>query len=260
MIMSTDGHTFTTERPAAAPEKRRIAAGEIDLPIIYRDCSILNLAIPVDAERVCRLLAGPRITPISMRGRTTMLVTVFEYRDSSVGAYNELSIGFPVRTDLARGLESLGIWVHYLPVTTEIARSAGREIWGYPKWVGEIAWQRTSRTIRVHLPNELELEANLGPRSTVPAPRMRFPFTSFTLKEGRLIRTTIRADAHLHATRGRTCRVEAIGEGRIARVLRTLGADRAKVGFALWSEDFKARLPAGRDLGPSPDLIEPRGV
>ncbi|MBI2891942.1 MAG: acetoacetate decarboxylase family protein [Deltaproteobacteria bacterium] len=229
-------------------EPRKTSAGEVLLPILYRDASMMNVLYRVPLEPVRALVAGAGLEPVAAGSKALLALTVFEYRDSTVGQYNELSVGFVARPR-GSGLKETGIWVHLLPVTTEVARAAGREIWGYPKWVARIDWMRERRSIRASLEGEMELEV---PTGVWPAPSIGLPFTTYTTLDGRLIRTTIRTLASLHGSRARNIELTiSSGDGKVATLLRALdlGATRPLVG--LWSDRFRAVLPAGTDLGPA---------
>lgn len=226
-------------------QPHKTSAGEVLLPILYRDASMVNVVYRVPLEPVHALVAGAGLEPVAMGSKALLALTVFEYRDSTVGQYNELSVGFVARPRGA-GIAATGIWVHLLPVTTEIARAAGKEIWGYPKWVAGIDWARGRSSIRASLEGELELEV---PTGVWPTPSLGLPFTTYTVLDGRLIRTTFRTLAGLHGARGSGIGLTlASGEGKVATLLRALdlGATRPLVG--LWSDSFRAVLPEGVEV------------
>ena len=76
-----------------------------------------------------------------------------EYPDSTIGPYNEIGIGVPCRLDPVLNIPLLpalfdrffavGFYVHYLPVTTQIAYDAGVDVWGLPKFVATIEFEDT---------------------------------------------------------------------------------------------------------------------
>src|SRR5262245_744097 len=122
------------------------SGGTCDLPILYRDASQLGLFFRIDLERARALLRDTTVEPWPILGAAMGAIYAWEYRDSTVGTYNEVGLGIQARRrgtrpSLARlGLDvraqdDQGIWVVSLPVTTEAARAAGVEIWGYPKYV-----------------------------------------------------------------------------------------------------------------------------
>jgi len=75
------------------------------------------------------------------------VIVALEYRDTDIGPYNELLVGFPVTvdrnapvlTELRRfQVQGGSLFIWQLPVTTAIARDLGVEIAGYPKFLADI--------------------------------------------------------------------------------------------------------------------------
>lgn len=121
--------------------------GDVDLPIFYYDATAVYAFFLVDAVNVDRLLAGTGLVAGMRVGKRSLVgVACYEYRDTTVGVYNEVGIAAAV----ARNGETLtlggwpdllrhfsrpeerqhGMYVIDLPVTTAQANAAGREIWG----------------------------------------------------------------------------------------------------------------------------------
>lgn len=127
------------------------------LPIFYYDGTAQTAVFPARLRAVRRLLPDPRFVPARLApGLGAVGVTCFEYRDTDIGPYNELAItiilkdprlgaNLPGRA-LAAGLrdKQLHAWVHHLPVTTEIARVGGVELYNYPKFVGSIDFEQSA--------------------------------------------------------------------------------------------------------------------
>lgn len=121
------------------------------VPIFYYDGTAQTAVFPAKLGALRKLLPDPRFVPARLApGLGAVAFTCFEYRDTDIGPYNELSIAivlnnppfasnFPGRAMLT-GLRSgqLHAWIHHLPVTTEIARFGGIELYNYPKFIGSI--------------------------------------------------------------------------------------------------------------------------
>lgn len=129
----------------------------VKLPIFYYDGTATSAVFPARFGRLRRLMPDPRICPARLApGLGAVAVTCFEYRDTDIGPYNELAISvvlnepwflpnLPGRAILAgqrRG--QMHAWVHHLPVTTEIARAGGVELYNYPKFVGGIDFEQNA--------------------------------------------------------------------------------------------------------------------
>jgi len=134
---------------------KKTVLGEVQLPIYFLDTSSLIAIFRANAEGVAKLLEGTGLSSaLSLAGKPLVFISFYEYRESTVGAYNEVGIAIPVIPegvkrpkngfrDLLRSTdESLIGWhIVNLPVTTELANAAGKEIWGYPKFVTQIPFK-----------------------------------------------------------------------------------------------------------------------
>ncbi len=233
--------------------------GPCELPILYRDGSHFGVFFSVDLERA-RAVVGrdSRVEPWPVLGRAVAAIYVWEYRDSTVGSYGEVGLGVQCRrrgTDpsllrLGRDMgaqDDQGIWVVTLPVTTHAAFVAGTELWRYPKYVTPIETTFVKNEASVRLGDELtlRLERLSGPRLAAQ------PVVTYTAREGRLLRTTIAVDHEVRWGTGLAAHLELRGDGPTASAAGKLGLDRARAVAAFRTDRFRARLPAGVELGPS---------
>src|SRR5262245_12443168 len=68
-----------------------------ELPIVYRDGSWCGLFYLVDMARAVDACSGLDVEPWPIFGRALAAIYAWEYRDSSIGAYNEVGIGIQTR-------------------------------------------------------------------------------------------------------------------------------------------------------------------
>jgi hypothetical protein len=128
-----------------------IAGQQVRLPIFYYDGSSIQAVFAAKLGALRKLMPDPRFCPARIApGLGAVAVTCFEYRDTDIGPYNELAIsvvlnepyfipnlpGLALVSSMRR--RQLHAWVHHLPVTTEIARAAGVDLYNYPKFVAGI--------------------------------------------------------------------------------------------------------------------------
>ena len=130
------------------------SAGEIDMPILYYDCSIAMALFMVDVDRAAALVRDPGLQVLRVAGGKTLVgVAFYEYRQTAIGAYNEVGVAIAVAPTGVRvpalpllsyvkalDRNPLGFHIVDLPVTTEAACAAGREVWSYPKFVSSRGW------------------------------------------------------------------------------------------------------------------------
>lgn len=128
-----------------------IAGQPTAVPIFYYDGTSTSAVFAARLGALRRLMPDPRFRPARLApGLGALAVTCFEYRDTDIGAYNELAISIvlnepwfrpnlPLRAMVSGArTRQLHAWVHHLPVTTEIARVGGVDFYNYPKFVAGI--------------------------------------------------------------------------------------------------------------------------
>lgn len=164
------------------------------LPVFYYDNTSLSVIYSASTAAIKKLLPDPDMHPLEIfPGRALIAFNAFEYRDTDIDPYNEFSISFPmtyghhnipgmsVLAALMRGCFETYVW--QLPVTTEIARWGGVELYGYPKFVADIEFQREGGVIRCHLSHNglaiLTLEGEQLPISTSSS---TFRYKTYSLK------------------------------------------------------------------------------
>lgn len=236
-----------------APAKT--STGTCDLPILYRDASQFGVFFRIDLDRARALLKDRSVEPWPIAGAAMGAIYVWEYRDSTVGSYNELGLGIQARRRGSRpsvlklGLDmraqdDQGIWVVDLPVTTEAAYQAGVDLWGYPKYVTPIETRFEKESAGVRLGDELTL--SIG---SMRGPSRKLPVVTYTARGGKLIRTVIEVGEPVRWGSASSAALRVIGDGPTARSVRALGLDTARPLLAFRTDRFRAILPAGVELG-----------
>ena len=141
-----------------------IAGQPVKVPIFYYDGTAIQAVFAARLGALRRLMPDPRFCPARLApGLGAVAVTCFEYRDTDIGPYNELAIsvvlnepwflgnlpGRALISSLRR--RQLHAWVQHLPVTTEIARAAGVDLYNYPKFIAGIDFEQSEqrRTCRL---------------------------------------------------------------------------------------------------------------
>ncbi len=243
----------------------KTSAGDVVLPILYYQASNFMAMFFTDMRCAQDVIGDAGFTPIRFgNGKALVGVAFYEYRQTSIGAYNEVGVAIaatPQGVSAGRmPLLSLfrhpdnhqtGFHVIDLPVTTAAACAAGREIWGYPKFVTEISFSLKGRTfsgavMEPHGSGEiLELSGKTGP--CLPAPLIS-PILFSTI-QGRTLRTTA-----ITRGGGRLCLPGSIrlrvsdSQHRMAKNLRRLGLNGRKPAFVTCTDRFQLRLNAGATM------------
>lgn len=236
--------------------------GNVDLPVLYYDVSYVCAYFLCDREPVEEILTGTRLNPVLVsRGRTIAGIACFEYRDTSIGAYNEVGLAVPVVPDgvkvpsipMADLLKqpkqrTVGFKVIDLPVTTAAANSAGREIWGYPKFVSDIGFTLDSKKFQCTVAEKGETETimDLSGRfgGGVPCPPMSL--MNYDHVNGQDLKTivNVRGWGTIHSAGSLTLKVLQSGH-HMAQHLRDMGIDGAKPTAVFATTKFQSQLHEG---------------
>jgi hypothetical protein len=252
---------------------RSTSEGAVALPILYHEVANVVALFHVSRDGAEGLLEGTGLAPqLAPDGRALAALSFYEYRRTSIGPYNEVGTTLLVRPQGARpsrlGIAEMfapprwrkgGAYVVDLPVTTAAASAAGREIWGYPKFITDISFRLAGRELACSVfdPDSapqgqreriLALRGRLGPG--LPAPPMGI--VTFSVLDRMLWRTDIdvRGSVMVH-TPGSVQLEVGPSRHRMAENLRTLGLTGTRPILVIETERFQSRLPAGAACSPS---------
>ncbi len=251
--------------------------GPVQLPILYHRTRNINAFFMVDTQAVQAALkavgAGRLQTTCNWGGKTLVALACYEYQDTSIGVYNEIGLAVPVvragvQPRLSHWMQTLrdvddpgrevAFYVLHLPVDTEAACAAGREIWGLPKFVTPIDYGRQDREVDVVLfdpaqPQRrdqaiLRLTGQLG--ASVPGPTL-CPLL-YSQVGGRWLKTTVNARGGGQVYAGRKLQLRVGPSAHpMAQTLRALGLDGARPWLVLDTDRFQSRLNKGQEM-PNP--------
>ncbi len=240
--------------------------GDVTLPIFYFDVSALLAVFSVHTVDVEAQLFAAELRPMRLPGgRTPLVLAWFEYRATTIGSYNEVAVavGCYHRTERRQPsvlIDALlpavrrggGFHVLDLPVTTPAACAAGRELWGYPKFVTEIplSFGRARFEGAVLEPGTasplVRLAGGWGAGPVVPA----FDWVLFSRRQERSLKTTVDIDARMRTLRPRHMKLQVgASEHPMAQRLRRLGLHGASPLLVQQALSFRSRLNRGSELG-----------
>jgi hypothetical protein len=123
----------------------------IGLPVEVRRAGQWGAQYLVPAAAAQRIV-GPSGLEVTgpVPGRALVALAVCRYDDTDLDPYHEVAVSFVVRphdapprpTQAQRTREfftgAIGAYIHRLPVDQAFTCAAGRDIWGFPKWVTSI--------------------------------------------------------------------------------------------------------------------------
>ena len=214
----------------------------ISLPVEVRRAGQWGVQYLVPATAAQRIVepTGLEVTgPVP--GMALMALAVCRYDDTDLDPYHEVAVSFVVRPhDAPRGPSAaqrareflsgaIGAYIHRLPVDQEFSCTAGRDIWGFPKWVTTIeidepadrsARSGTGTTVRLVDDGIHVLSLTIAAGGRVRLPSNAPP--SYSFRDGVLRRTAWATSAEGVAGRpgGATL---VLGDHPMADELRSLG-------------------------------------
>lgn len=183
------------------------SAGPVGLPIIYRDATAVYAFFAASRRAAADRIADRGLKPaLVLGGRAVIGVACYEYRDTTIGAYNEVGVAVPAVPQDGQGVPAsladllraparrqLGMVVLELPVTTTLAWAAGRELWGYPKFVTPIDFAMPPGELRCTVRDPdgkgdiMTIGGALTPGVGIPP----FSFWNYDRLDGRNLKTAI---------------------------------------------------------------------
>ena len=255
---------FRKDILANAPASRSFTLGghQFKVPIHYRRLDCFFAIFGADTDALKRLLPSLRLRPIPIwPGRSLLALNAFNYLDTDIGPYGEFSVGIPCSLARPAKWPAFGIYIHRLPVTSELGKVAGIEVWGYPKFVCEMQFQNTGMVNSVKLSRDgktiLELsikKAGLGIGAAVN-------LNTFTVKDGVILQTRIMSSSVVRVSPNGLAALK-LGDHEMAAELAALNLAKRPLGTGDLL-DANMLLPLGNPAGPihrvsGPDPISPQ--
>jgi hypothetical protein len=258
MALRRRGRFFDWDGPADPVVD--IGVAEVELPIRYWRTDCFQAVFTADYEAVRDYLPSDRLHPVRVTAsQAAVAIAAYNYLETSVGPYGEIGISplvtldkpWPPLLPLASGVfRGLSGFVAHLPVTSRIAREAGRRIWGYPKFVADMDFDIAPERQRVAMSEGgrdiLALEVRRRGRVALETA----PLTTYTVLDGRLVRTTIPTRGYVATAIGPRGGELILGDHPVGRELAGLGIG----GRPLVTRGYLSHsviLPAGAGIGPA---------
>jgi hypothetical protein len=206
---------------------------ELHVPVFYQDFRFISATLPAPISKITALLPSERLKPYRITPwQGAMTITAYQYRESDIGPYNEVSISIPVTIDKQTPLFTGSLrkapqvplsYSHHLPVTTEIARVVGAEFAGYPKFIADIKFSEEDKwlTCELKVDNQkiLTMRGRKLPTQQVP----RFRVNPITFRKGYFLRSElVISERQMGNTKNKENVSIKLGEHQIAKELKDL--------------------------------------
>ncbi len=194
---------------------------EVTIPVEVRSARSWFASFSVPTATAAGIVGPAGLVPATMPGGRSMLSLAFvRYIDGDLDPYNEFAVAFLVADPT--GGKGKGAYIHRLPVDQEFTCAAGREIWGFPKFVTPIEINEELRADRARLTVDGATAVSMTIRHGVRAPMRSTALDAFSFADGVLRRTRWELRGQGSRMRLGGASVE-LGTGEIADELRSLG-------------------------------------
>lgn len=245
-----------------------VAGREITFPVPVVSASISGAAFLGKAAVARRLIAGGAQSavldaagaePVALPGgRTPVVVIHVRYHDvpgNVLGAYHEVGLAFQVKVP---GVGTR-VHIHELPVDQDFTLAAGNELWGFPKWKGDMVGTAggaldDARLGAVGSGGASGIEIRLDTRRGIPLPgNQSIGMNCIQVLGGEPVLVGAQAavsGGRIRPAGGATISVAAgAGDGdthvaRFAEAVRALGLTRARALATFSFDNFTAEFPA----------------
>jgi hypothetical protein len=206
--------------PGVKFEDVEVSGRRFRFPVHYYDFPRISGVFPASAVKVWGMLPSTRLMPVQPKpGMAVVSMTAFEYRNvAGLAPYNEFSISVAVLYE--KGLP--GLYVVHLPVTTEEARVAGVEVYGYPKFIAEITFEESAEARRCRVRADGKDIVTLEVKKIV-AEAQSIDYYTYTVKDKQLLRTLLQFKGQWGTSRVPGGASHILGDHPIAKQLGDLG-------------------------------------
>ncbi len=182
----------------------QITGGSVEVPILYKDVFAIGASFIAPVLPLKNLLPTSKLVPLQvLPGKGLLTFMAFDYRDTSIGPYKEFAIAIPARYEpgfniplfpvLRMGASlSFEAYVWQLPLTSELGLNAGKDLWGFPKFLAEIEFSEAEKSVMCSLSEEGEHILTLEVRLSNAKLKSYFDLNTYTEKDDKLLLTRSR--------------------------------------------------------------------
>jgi Acetoacetate decarboxylase (ADC) len=147
------------------------------LPVSATQSPALMAGFFCDYEKANAMLPGNELHPVKVSGKAVFMVTVIDYRHTTIGKYIEYSIALAVTRGskpapallpvMLMKTYKTGQYILDLPVSSEISVKGGKGIWGMPKHKANLDFIETDNLVSA----QYELDGQFAFRIEIDRPK-----------------------------------------------------------------------------------------
>lgn len=190
------------------------------LPVAAHNSPALMAIFPINPEKAKSFLPQG-IHPFRLWQKALLVVTVIDYRETTIGKYIEYSIAIacthgakpalPLLPALLPGVFKLGQYVVDLPVSSEISVKGGKGIWGMPKHQGQLNFLISANKVssQYDLDGKLVAYIEIEPPTFTGIP-VKTRASNYCAFRGMLMKSDILLDTHFGVRLGQSAKARFV--------------------------------------------------
>ena len=238
---------------------------DINFPVDFRDVHYIAHTYTSSFDAVNKKLEGTNLKAgLIFNGAPLVAIGLIEYKDSDLGAYNEVIIAIPVVPKEAKsGLlnwidlygslkkRNLGQYIIHIPVTSQKSMDAGIDLWGYPKIVRKIEHGFQNNKVSSGIWNAdgdkkiIEFSGSLG----IGIPIISMDLMTYSFQDGVMLKTTVDVNSNMKWRPFADIQIVANDTtDPMCKDIIELGISNKKPLFTIEATKFKAKFNKGLKL------------
>lgn len=209
----------------------------VHCPLFYYDTMRLSVLYQAPMDKLKALLPSGRMHPYRLTpGSGVLAISVMEFKDTDIGPYNEVAIAIPLTLDkptplftgiLRKSPAEPHMFIHQLPLTTEIARDLGVDLANYPKFLTDISFEKGDEWISCRLAEGNDHILTLTGRVLAQQKTSHTRTHYLTVRGGRILRSESTGGAGMAGWSRNAADVRLeLGNHPIAQELKSMGLGR----------------------------------
>lgn len=164
-----------------------VNGNKFNIPIRYRRVDTYLALYTANIKVIKDMLPSKRLKPLRfINGKGMVCFNAFNYIENDLGQYGELSISFPCICFHNKKLYT-GIYIHSLPVSTDLACAAGRHVWGFPKFTCDMEHENSPLYQGITLKDNDDLIMNFRVKKRGYGFSVARDFNTFTILNDEII-------------------------------------------------------------------------
>lgn len=217
-------------------------------PIRYYRVDTYLALYTADIQAIKTMLPSKRLKPLRfINGRGMVCFNAFNYIENDLGQYGELSVSFPCVCWHKRR-PYWGIYIHSLPVSTDMACMVGRHVWGFPKFTCDMKHENSPLYQGITLTDNDDLIMRFRVKKRGYGFSVARDFNTFTIKNNEIIFAQTFMQHTMRVNLGGDVQM-SLGDHQLARDIKALGLGKRPICSGDLQDNF-ALLRAGVSLGP----------